>query len=293
MHTKQIEYILELAETLNFNKAAENLYISQPTMTYQIRSAEEELGFKIFERSGKGATLTPAGAQFIISLRSINNDLKTAIWQGQNFSAKYTENIRIAMPVRSTIHFLPKAIQEMMSVDSTITITPTFDLHNAKNSFLEHNQDILFSIEVEMQRIPDIKEHHLFDSHIYLVCRNDDPLAKKSLITADDLRGQTLMVGGPSPAPLRQVQQRIINTINCDYFNSSDHDTSLTNVAAGRAVVLSPGFLNDHTGEFTWIPFDCTEVIPCALFTHTSDTRWSIQQFVELIKKSYPEDFPV
>ena len=62
MHTKQIEYILELAETLNFNKAAENLYISQPTMTYQIRSAEEELGFKIFERSGKGATLTPAGA---------------------------------------------------------------------------------------------------------------------------------------------------------------------------------------------------------------------------------------
>lgn len=293
MHTKQIEYILELAETLNFNKAAENLYISQPTMTYQIRSAEEELGFKIFERSGKGATLTPAGAQFIISLRSINNDLKTAIWQGQNFSAKYTENIRIAMPVRSTIHFLPKAIQEMMSVDSTITITPTFDLHNAKNSFLEHNQDILFSIEVEMQRMPDIKEHHLFDSHIYLVCRNDDPLAKKSLITADDLRAQTLMVGGPSPAPLRQVQQRIINTINCDYFNSSDHDTSLTNVAAGRAVVLSPGFLNDHTGEFTWIPFDCTEVIPCALFTHTSDTRWSIQQFVELIKKSYPEDFPV
>ncbi|MBF1102577.1 MAG: LysR family transcriptional regulator [Solobacterium sp.] len=293
MHTKQIEYILELAETLNFNKAAKNLYISQPTMTYQIRSAEEELGFKIFERSGKGATLTPAGAQFIISLRSINNDLKTAIWQGQNFSAKYTENIRIAMPVRSTIHFLPKAIQEMMSVDSTITITPTFDLHNAKNSFLEHNQDILFSIEVEMQRIPDIKEHHLFDSHIYLVCRNDDPLAKKSLITVDDLRGQTLMVGGPSPAPLRQVQQRIINTINCDYFNSSDHDTSLTNVAAGRAVVLSPGFLNDHTGEFTWIPFDCTEVIPCALFTHTSDTRWSIQQFVELIKKSYPEDFPV
>ena len=293
MHTKQIEYILELAETLNFNKAAENLYISQPTMTYQIRSAEEELGFKIFERSGKGATLTPAGAQFIISLRSINNDLKTAIWQGQNFSAKYTENIRIAMPVRSTIHFLPKAIQEMMSVDSTITITPTFDLHNAKNSFLEHNQDILFSIEVEMQRIPDIKEHHLFDSHIYLICRNDDPLAKKSLITADDLHDQTLMVGGPSPAPLRQVQQRIINTINCDYFNSSDHDTSLTNVAAGRAVVLSPGFLNDHTGEFTWIPFDCIEVIPCALFTHTSDTRWSIQQFVELIKKSYPEDFPV
>ena len=37
MTTKQIEYILELAQTLNFNRAAENLYISQPTLTYQIR----------------------------------------------------------------------------------------------------------------------------------------------------------------------------------------------------------------------------------------------------------------
>ena len=57
MTTKQIDYILELAQTLNFNRAAENLYISQPTMTYQINSAESEIGFKIFERSGKGAVL--------------------------------------------------------------------------------------------------------------------------------------------------------------------------------------------------------------------------------------------
>ena len=76
MNTKQIEYILELSKTKNFNRAAENMFISQPTMTYQINIAEEEIGFRIFDRSGRGATLTPAGEQFITTLRNIDAQLK-------------------------------------------------------------------------------------------------------------------------------------------------------------------------------------------------------------------------
>ena len=65
-------------------------------MTYQINAAEEEIGFRIFERSGKGASLTPAGGQFVMELQGIRDRLKIAIEQGQNFSAKYSEDIRIA-----------------------------------------------------------------------------------------------------------------------------------------------------------------------------------------------------
>ena len=62
MTTKQIDCCIELAHTLNFSRAAENMFVSQPTLTYQIRLLEEEVGFPIFERSGKGVALTPAGA---------------------------------------------------------------------------------------------------------------------------------------------------------------------------------------------------------------------------------------
>lgn len=54
MNTKQIDYCIELARTLNFSRAAEKLFVSQPTFSYQIRLLEEEIGFTIFERSGKG-----------------------------------------------------------------------------------------------------------------------------------------------------------------------------------------------------------------------------------------------
>lgn len=103
------------------------------------------------------------------------------------------------------------------------------------------------------------------------------------------------MIGGPSPMQLRIVQHRVIQQSHCDYFNSIDHDTSLTNVASSRGIVLSPGFLNDHTGEFAWIPFDCEETIPCSLYIHTNDNRWSIMQFIRIIQEFYQKnpDFPV
>ena len=65
MNTKQIDYCIELAHTLNFSRAADNMFVSQPTFSYQIRLLEEEIGFSIFDRSGRGASLTPAGRQFV------------------------------------------------------------------------------------------------------------------------------------------------------------------------------------------------------------------------------------
>ena len=107
MTTKDMDAILEVAQTHNFNRAAENLFMAQSTLSYHIKAAEDELGFAIFVRSGKGAALTPAGEQFCVTLRNVRQELKNAVEQAQNFSARYAENISIGMPVRSAIYDLP------------------------------------------------------------------------------------------------------------------------------------------------------------------------------------------
>ena len=112
-------------------------------------------------------------------------------------------------------------------------------------------------------------------------------MAKKDLIREEDLYGRTLMVGGGSPQALKTVQHRLISSGKIRYFNSADHDTTLTNVAAGRGVCLAPGFLNDHSGQFAWIPFDCRERFSCVLCTHKEDRRPSLQAFLELLKRLY------
>lgn len=54
MTTKQIDYCIELARTQSFSRGSENLFVSQPTFSYQIKLLEDEVGFAIFERNGKG-----------------------------------------------------------------------------------------------------------------------------------------------------------------------------------------------------------------------------------------------
>lgn len=295
MNTQQINYILELAQVKNFNRAAENLLISQPTLTYQIKLVEEEIHFKLFDRSPRGAVLTPAGEHFCVTLRSIRGELKRAIEQGQNFGMEYKSNISIGLPMRSALYFLPEAIRTFERKHEGLFITPHFLPLSDPSSFLKGQEDILFSMAVDVRHIPDIKLHPLFSSRIYLITEKSDPLAQKDLIQMQDLLGRVLMVGGGSPPELRAVQQRVIETLHLSYFNSNDHDTTLTNVATHKGVCLAPGFLNDHSGEFAWTRFDCPETVDCVLCTHTSEQRKSVYDLVKLLQKIYRDntDFQV
>lgn len=287
MTFRDIDYILELAQTQNFNRAAENLYTSQPTLSYHIKAAEEELGFQIFVRSSKGATLTPAGAQFCATLRSVHDELKRAIEQAQNFSTRYAENIKIGLGWRSAIYDLPQIMQEFSQIHPMVSITPIFSTDHYIDQFLKGETDIVFALKENVRRIPDIQLHEFYESPIYLISQPDDPLAKKALVAENDLSGRTLMIGGGSPAALQKVQQRVIRNVAVNYFNSVDHDTTLTNVAANLGICLAPGFLNDHNPDYAWAPFDCKEAISCVLCTHKDDTRETVQELVELMQAKY------
>ena len=287
MTTKQIDYCIELARTLNFSRAAENAFVSQPTFSYQVKLLEDEVGFKIFERNGKGAALTPAGQQFVTYLSGMREDMKRAIEQGQNFSARYTDNITVSMMVRQAIYFLPEAIRIFEKEQPGVQVTPLFQYDNGVESFLKDESDVLFALIEQTKHIPRINVHKLFDSGIYLITDKNDPLAKKNIITDEDIYGRTLMVGGGSPNALRSVQQKLISSGKIEYFNSPDHDSTLVNVASGKGICLAPGFLNDHSGQFAWIPYDCKERFHCVLCTHKTDSRKSLAALIKTLQKLY------
>ena len=193
------------------------------------------------------------------------------------------------MMVRSAVFFLPEAMRLFAQSHPRVQILPVFQYEGGVESFLRNEVDILFALKEQTKQIPGIHVHDLFESHIYLIAQRDDPLAAKNLITGEDLEGRTLMVGGGSPPALKAVQNRLIGTGKIDYFNSADHDTTLTNVAAGRGICLAPGFLNDHSGQFAWIPFDCKENFSCVLCTHKDDQRSGVSAFLSTLKQLYNE----
>ena len=76
MNTTQLECFLAVAEHLNFSRASEELKMTQPAVSHQIRTLEEELGVKLFMRTSKNVSLTSEGIRFLPDADLI---LKTAL----------------------------------------------------------------------------------------------------------------------------------------------------------------------------------------------------------------------
>jgi DNA-binding transcriptional LysR family regulator len=75
---RQLTYFLAVVETMNFGRAAEQLYIAQPSLSQAIGTLERELGVRLFHRVGRGVVLSDAGAQLIEPARQVVRDLEAA-----------------------------------------------------------------------------------------------------------------------------------------------------------------------------------------------------------------------
>lgn len=290
MNTKQMDYIIETAKTLNLSRAAENLFISQPALSYQIKVIEEEVGFAIFDRVGKSIRLTPAGQQLVTSLQRISVDLQFAIEQAQNMGEIYTDSIKIGFASRSALYYLPQAMKLFEQMHPDVQIVPEIQAPNdSLTAFLHKELDLILLPKQEAQKLSKVVIHPLYISQIYLLCQQTDPLAQQDRVTAQDLAGRTLLVNGGSSQTLRQVQQRVLSTVPIHYFNSPTHDFTLIQVASDKAICLSPGYLNDHSGVFAWIPFDCPESFDLVLVSHQEQLNPALANLIAILQELYDQ----
>ena len=98
MTLQQLQYALKIAGTGSMNKAAADLFVSQPTLTSAVHELETEIGQSIFLRSNRGVVPTEAGQRFLGDARSICNQYQTLV-------DKYTEADRRRSFAVSTQHF--------------------------------------------------------------------------------------------------------------------------------------------------------------------------------------------
>ena len=194
MTLQQIKYVIGIAETGSLNKAAEKLYVSQPSLTATIHDLEDELGITIFNRTGRGVTLTNDGTEFLTSARQLYLDY-------QNVMEKYSENGSIKKKFGvSTQHysFAVKSFVEMVKGFNTneyefaIRETKTREVIDDVAS-LKSEIGILYLSDFNRKAITSIlksKElefHHLIDCKAYVYIWKGHPLANKKNISLSQL----------------------------------------------------------------------------------------------------------
>ena len=195
MTIQQLKYVIGIADNGSLNKAAEKLFISQPSLTSTIHDLENELGIIIFNRTGRGVTLTNDGIEFLASARQLYMSY-------ENLIEKYGENGNIKKKFGvSTQHysFAVKSFVEMVKAFNTneyefaIRETKTHEVIEDVAS-LKSEIGILYLSDFNRKAITsilkskDLEFHHLINCKAYVYIWKEHPLAKKKYITMKQLK---------------------------------------------------------------------------------------------------------
>jgi LysR family transcriptional regulator, benzoate and cis,cis-muconate-responsive activator of ben and cat genes len=110
MELRHLRYFVAVAETENVSRAALRLHVSQPAVSRQIRDLEEELDFKLFERTAKSIELTPAGKTFLKETRAVLERVDEAVKKART-AAKGSGEVHVGYAPSLTARFLPQALR--------------------------------------------------------------------------------------------------------------------------------------------------------------------------------------
>lgn len=191
----QINYALATAKTGSMNKAAEQLYVSQPTLSAAIRELESELGIAIFKRNPRGISVTNEGADFLRYASRVQTDyelLRSKFATGETIKRKFGV---------STQHysFVDKAFVEMvkrfdlLSFDFAIRETKTAQVISDVGE-MRSEIGILYRSEYNHRVIDKLLKEaelefvHLIECDAYVYLWKHHPLAERNAITLAELQ---------------------------------------------------------------------------------------------------------
>ncbi|BAU26328.1 DNA-binding transcriptional LysR family regulator [Aneurinibacillus soli] len=122
MDIRHLQYFLKVAQLKSFTKAAQALYITQPTISKMIKSIEEELGVVLFNRLGKQVELTDAGQVMFIQAQDIVHSFQNLSFELDDLMNIKKGNIRIGLPPMIGSSFFPKVLGKFREQYPDVTI---------------------------------------------------------------------------------------------------------------------------------------------------------------------------
>lgn len=186
MELRQIKYFLKVAELLNFSEASKALFITQSTLSQQIRQLENEFDTILFERNSHEVSLTEAGQQFMRYARKVMIDVDDCTQKMDDLKNMLTGELNIGV----TFTFSPlltETVLEFMKLYPHVRLNVFYKTMSELMDMLQRREvDFVLAFK-PTDRNDKIESHVLFNNHLSVVVSEQHPLAKRKSLTLDDL----------------------------------------------------------------------------------------------------------
>jgi LysR family hydrogen peroxide-inducible transcriptional activator len=240
MNLKDLKYLVALADTGHFGKAAERTFVSQPTLSAQLKKLEEYLGVKLVERQPKNVQLTEVGKQIVVRARRMLDEGDEIIALARN-TDPFAGKLKLALIPTIGPYLLPRVMQKIRKA-----------LPHLGLMLYEHQTEPLLKrlrdgeIDLGIMALPiaqdGLEARELYEEAFTVALPNNHALAAKSTIKVQDLKGQTLLLLEDGHC-LRDQALEVCSRIDireAEDFRATSLETLRQMVVAGLGITLLP-----------------------------------------------------
>ncbi|MDJ0943720.1 MAG: hydrogen peroxide-inducible genes activator [Kiloniellales bacterium] len=238
---KQLRYLVAVAETLHFRRAAEMSHVSQPTLSGQLRELEDRLGVQLVERSRSKVVLTPLGREIAARAKTVLRDVQDVVELAKQGQAPLGGTIRVGVLQSLGPYFLPHVLPELHQRYPELKLYVREGLPAVLLQRLdEGNLDLLFfPLPVKGAELRSVR---LFREPLWIVAPGEHHLAARETIQRSDLEGETFLTlesGHRLHDQVRELCEQYGAELSLDYEGTS-LDTLRQMVAMGMGLSLLP-----------------------------------------------------
>ncbi|NOD85778.1 hydrogen peroxide-inducible genes activator [Ruegeria sp. HKCCD6119] len=247
---RQLEYIVTVSRLGRFSLAAEVLNVSQPSLSTQIATVEQELGVRIFERNRGGIQVTAKGEEFILRAQKILAEVKDL---RHAMSNDMPAGGRLRLGVLPSIgpYLLPQAIKQVHRIRPGLRIAVreenTLDLEQGLKS---GRFDLILSTPEDH---PNTVQHRLFNEPLWVAVAVDDVLARDLQgVSATDLQNRIFLTLDQSHRLSRIVYALAAECggVVSDEYEGTTLDSIVLMAASGVGVAVLPDLYARRQGIY-------------------------------------------
>ena len=248
MNLSSLRNFIVIAHCGSFTKAAEQLLVSQPTLSRQILELEDELGVQLFERNKTGLQITDAGALLVEEATEIVDRcdrLPKLFHSGEERETRpaVREVLRIGCQYYLDTEEVYRAIAEVrrQAPDSEVLLYHG-NIPELRQGLTSNRFDAVFGLQIYCERIPGVKMCPFMDNRLQVVVSADHPLAERERVKLSQLKDEPFILLQRQYSPI-VVDHLIAACVNDGFSPEVSHYVSngeegLRLAAAGEGITF-------------------------------------------------------
>ena len=289
----QLRCFVEVAQELNYAKAASNLFISQPAVSRHIISLENDLGVQLFVRSRHHVALTSAGNLFYSEAKDILERIDLSKHSILSNPGEETLNVGCVSSIR--IDGLSKIYAKYHAKMPHVCINNTeITAGDYRRVSSGDHLDVAFvpsSLKGHLSyKEASLNYYTLYRGTLCCVMRADHRLVSKERITFHDLQGETLILLDHEHCPpsMDAVQIEIRkNAEKIKYYYSGSSLYSIPMIIGGLGLAIMPDFVCPKSDEIILRPFDLPAQLEFGIICRNNDNSALVRTFIDVAREEY------